>query len=56
MQLGLRWVGVITLLVLVFIVMRNADQFKAFVNSVTSGFSGTVVALQGGNPSKAGFV
>jgi hypothetical protein len=51
-ELVLRWVGVITLLVLVYIVFRNADQFKSFVNSLTAGFSGTVIALQGGNPGK----
>lgn len=51
-SLTLRWIGVLTILVLVYVIFRNADQFKAFINSLTAGFGGTIVALQGGDPTR----
>lgn len=38
------------LLILVFLLVRNADQVKRVLGSLSAAFTGNVVALQGGNP------
>lgn len=45
-----NYLWLVFLLIAVFLILRNADQFKAIVTSLSHGQIGTIVALQGGNP------
>jgi len=40
----------IFLLIVVFLLVKYADQTKAVINSLSTAQSGAIVALQGGNP------
>lgn len=46
----MKYFWYVFLLILVFLLVRNADQVKAVLGSISQAFTGHVVALQGGNP------
>jgi hypothetical protein len=46
-----QYIWLVFLLLVVFLLVRNADQVKGVVNSLTSANVGAIVALQGGNTS-----
>lgn len=47
-----RYLGIAFVLILVFLIVRNADQFKKLMNSLGSANAGAIVAFQGGNPGQ----
>jgi hypothetical protein len=46
------YLGFAFILILVFLVIMNGEQFKKVMHSLSAGNIGTIVALQGGNPGK----
>ena len=46
-----QYLWLVFLLIVIFLLVRNADQVKNVVNSLASANTGAIVALQGGNPS-----
>jgi len=46
-----QYLWLVFLLIVVFLLVRNADQFKQVMNSLSSANVGAIVALQGGNAS-----
>jgi hypothetical protein len=47
-----QYLWLVFVLILVYIVIRHSDAFKRVINSLSAGFMGQVVALQGGNPGQ----
>lgn len=47
-----QYLWLVFLLIVVFLLVKNADAVKQVVNSLSSANSGAIVALQGGNPSR----
>lgn len=47
----LRWITILIVLILVYLVVKNEGQFKRVVDASTSGQVSAIVALQGRNPS-----
>jgi len=49
--LVLRWITILVILILVYLIVKNEAQFKRTVDAATSGQVSAIVALQGRNPS-----
>lgn len=50
MEVFSKYLWLVFVLIAVFLLVRHGDQVKGVVNSLSSAFTGQVVALQGGNP------
>ena len=44
------YLWLVFLLIIAFLLLKNSNQAKALINSLSHGQIGTIVALQGGNP------
>lgn len=47
-----QYIWLVFLLILVFLLVRNADGVKNTVNALSHGQSAAIVALQGGDPQQ----
>jgi len=46
-----RYFWLVFVLIAVYLIVTHADSFKGVINSLSLGSAGTIVALQGGDPS-----